>query len=64
MYDYKLQQEGDLELKEGELLTLIEAPTGGEWWKGTVNGVEGWFPKSYVNYVDVKVEEKKKKEGS
>ena len=48
---------------EGEIVTLIEAPAGGDWWKGAVDGKEGWFPKSYVNYIDVKAEEKKKKEG-
>ena len=46
------------------MLTLIEAPAGGDWWKGSVDDREGWFPKNYVEYVDVEEEQKKKKEGT
>ncbi len=63
LYNYKPQAEGDLELFEGEMVTLVEAPAGGDWWRGRLGNTEGWFPKAYVNYVDVGVEQKKKKEG-
>ena len=63
LYDYKPQQTDDLKLKEGDVVTLIEAPAGGDWWKGKVDENEGWFPKSYVEYIDMEAEEKKRKEG-
>ena len=63
LYSYKPQQKDDLELIEGELVALIEAPVGGDWWRGRVRDKEGWFPKTYVDYFDIHEEEKKKKEG-
>lgn len=62
LYSYKPQQKDDLELIEGELVALIEAPVGGDWWRGRVRDKEGWFPKTYVDYFDIHEEEKKKKE--
>ena len=50
-------------LEEGDLVELIETPYGGEWWKGKVQERKGWFPKDYVEYVDLEAEQKKKKEG-
>ena len=64
LYDYDPQREDDLQLVQGEMVTLLEAPAGGTWWRGTVNNKEGWFPKSYVEYVDVKAEEQAKKRGN
>ena len=46
------------------MVMLIEAPTGGDWWRGRVDNREGWFPKSYVDYIDIKAEEKKRKDGT
>ena len=53
----------DLGLEKGEWVTLLEAPYGGEWWRGRVDKREGWFPKSYVEYVDKEEERRKTEEG-
>ena len=63
LHDYSPQNEGDLTLTKGDWITLIEAPYGGEWWQGSVGDKEGWFPKSYVEYVDMQAEKKKLEEG-
>ena len=45
-------------------MTLIETPLGGGWWKGSVEGGgEGWFPRTYVEYVNVEAEKKRQEEG-
>lgn len=44
-------------------MTLLEAPYGGEWWRGQGKSGEGWFPKSHVEYVDRETERKKAVEG-
>ena len=67
VHNYPAHSEGDLELKKGDLVTILEAPYGGDWWKGRVGepegGEEGWFPKSYVRYFDLETEKKKKMDG-
>ena len=64
LYNYKPQNEGDLQLAIGDWVTLKETPYGGDWWRGAVEGKgEGWFPKNYVKYVDVEAEKKKREAG-
>ena len=53
----------DLVLEKGEWVTLLEAPYGGDWWRGQATASEGWFPKSHVEYVDRKAERKMAEEG-
>ena len=47
LYDYASQQEGDLALRAGDRVAVIETVDSG-WWKGYSNGREGWFPAAYV----------------
>ena len=64
LYDFKPQNEDDLELAIGDWVTLRETPLGGNWWRGTVDGKgEGWFPKNFVKYVDVEAEKKRREAG-
>ena len=63
MHSYTPRNEGDLALTVGDWVTLIEAPYGGEWWQGSVGDREGWFPKDYIEYVNVQAEKKKLEEG-
>ena len=53
----------DLGLEKDEWVTLLEAPYGGEWWRGRADKREGWFPKSYVEYVDKEEERRKTERG-
>ena len=64
LYDYKPQNDDDLELAVGDWVTLIETPLGGNWWRGSnEERGEGWFPKNFVKYVDVEAEKKKREAG-
>ena len=63
LHNYVPQTEGDLALTKGDWITLIEAPYGGDWWRGSVGEEVGWFPKTYVEYVDVEAEKKRLQEG-
>lgn len=63
LYNYQPQNSEDLQLVKGEWVVLVEAPYGGEWWRGRQGEREGWFPKNYVEYVDVEQERKKAEEG-
>jgi len=54
-YDYKPQSEGELEIKEGELLYILEQSTEDDWWKARKKAAgededepEGLIPNNYV----------------
>ena len=64
LHHYEPQNEDDLALVPGEYVTLDETPYGGGWWKGTIEGKgTGWFPKTYVDYVDREAERKRRQDG-
>lgn len=46
LYDYKAQQEGDLNLHRGDILRLINQE--GQWWEGSLFDRKGKFPYNYV----------------
>ena len=73
LHDYTPLSNGDLALTQGDWVTLVEAPYGGEWWRGKCDGGEGgeggegrdgWFPKNYVELVDVTAEKRRIQEGA
>lgn len=48
MYDYAPQHEDELQLKRGEVLTVVERRDE-DWWVGrTDDGRKGLFPANYV----------------
>src|SRR3989338_6663398 len=50
LYDYTADDEGEINLKEGDILSVVEIMDGG-WWKGTVLGSDsppGVFPSNFV----------------
>lgn len=51
LYDFVGTQSGDLDLKEGDLVYLIEA-INDNWMQGRIGDREGVFP---VNFIDVKI---------
>ncbi|CCC70844.1 hypothetical protein NCAS_0F03600 [Naumovozyma castellii] len=47
IYPFEPQQQGDLALKPGDKIEVIEKPSP-EWFKGRCNGQTGMFPSNYV----------------
>jgi len=47
LYDYSSEDPGDLEIKEGERVMIIEKPSD-EWWMAEIAGRTGLVPASYV----------------
>lgn len=47
IYPFKPQQDGDLELRAGDKIEVLEKPSP-EWFKGQCNGRVGMFPSNYV----------------
>jgi len=47
LYDYDSGETGDLKLKEGQRILLIEKSSD-DWWTGEVDGDKGLFPATYV----------------
>lgn len=52
IYSYKPANEDELELKEGEIITILnkDLPDKG-WWKGELKGKVGVFPDNFVQVV-------------
>ncbi|VDN05552.1 unnamed protein product [Thelazia callipaeda] len=47
MFDFKLQEEGELGFKRGDIITVTNREDD-NWWEGTLNGKSGMFPATYV----------------
>ncbi|XP_071125571.1 serine-rich adhesin for platelets-like isoform X6 [Mytilus edulis] len=52
LYPYTAQEDSQLNLDLGDVVTLIEK-RGNGWWKGRIKDKEGWFPGSYVEETDI-----------
>lgn len=49
LYDYQAQQPGDLTIRQGDKIEVVDRATDPSgWWLGRLNGVEGNFPANYV----------------
>ncbi|RZC33779.1 SH3 domain-containing kinase-binding protein 1 [Asbolus verrucosus] len=56
-FPYKAQNEDELTLKEGDLVTLLSKDGQDPgWWKGELNGVIGVFPDNFVTVVQINEE--------
>eukprot|EP00057_Strongylocentrotus_purpuratus_P019618 XP_011674092.1 PREDICTED: SH3 domain-containing kinase-binding protein 1 [Strongylocentrotus purpuratus] len=59
IYDYEPKNGDELQLKKGEIVTVIDRDAGDSgWWKGEVNGKTGVFPDNFTEEIS---EEKSKK---
>ncbi|GLD65244.1 SH3 domain-containing protein 21 [Lates japonicus] len=49
MFDYKAKAEDELEMKKGDIVTILRKETEDEgWWEGELNGRCGFFPDNFV----------------
>jgi hypothetical protein len=48
LYNYTPRQEDELDLRAGYKLTVIDAISDKDWWKGKCFGAVGVFPSNYV----------------
>ena len=46
-FDFEPQEEGELRLRKGDVITVLDR-SDANWWKGICNGKEGMFPVPYV----------------
>ena len=52
LFPYTAQEEDELSLKEGQLITIITKYCEDEgWWKGEIDGKVGLFPDNFVEIV-------------
>lgn len=48
LYDFRPQEATDLSFKQGDIIRILNDE--GTWWKGELDGAEGSFPSTYVEY--------------
>lgn len=54
LYDFATSNDGEMGLSAGELVEVTQKEEGGGWWLVKKNGVEGWAPSTYLEYVPPK----------
>eukprot|EP00126_Sphaerothecum_destruens_P011472 Sdes_comp20914_c0_seq2m18252 len=48
LYDYVASEQDGLSFSMGDVIQVVSKSESG-WWKGVLNGHEGWFPSNYVD---------------
>jgi len=48
LYDYVAEAETDLSFGEGDIINILDDTDPSGWWKGELNGAEGFFPSNFV----------------
>ena len=62
LFPYTAQEEDELSLKEGQLITIITKDCEDEgWWKGEIEGKVGLFPDNFVKRVSQNMSEEVKR---
>ena len=51
LYDFEPQEEGELRMRKGDIVTVVEK-VDQNWWKGTCGSHSGLFPAPYVKEVE------------
>lgn len=51
MYDFNPTEDGELRLRKGDLVDVLDNTTFADWWKGAFEGRIGIFPSNYVSTV-------------
>ncbi|XP_055887611.1 SH3 domain-containing kinase-binding protein 1-like isoform X6 [Biomphalaria glabrata] len=60
-FEYQAEQEDELSLKVGDIITNVVTAEGG-WWEGELNGKKGMFPENFVKLVKRREPASSKKE--
>ena len=47
-FDFEPKESGELRLRKGDIITVLDKTLDDNWWKGSCNGQEGLFPITYV----------------
>ena len=51
LYDYERDHETGLSFQQGDIIQIItQLPSG--WWDGVLNGMRGFFPSNYCEYIN------------
>ena len=62
LFPYTAQEEDELSLQEGQLITIITKHCEDEgWWKGEIDGNVGLFPDNFVEIVSQNMAEEVKR---
>ncbi|XP_026769937.3 SH3 domain-containing protein 21 isoform X1 [Pangasianodon hypophthalmus] len=60
MFDYTANAEDELDLKKGDIVTIINKVNDDEgWWEGEVNGRRGFFPDNFVMIIPMEALQEK-----
>ena len=57
IYKYEAQREDELEMFEGDVITVLDENAMEGWWRGSLHGKEGLFPNNFVELMDESVNE-------
>jgi len=53
-FDFQATDAGDLGMKQGQVVIVLDKVGNGDWWKGrNADGKEGIFPSNYVEVLDI-----------
>lgn len=50
-FDYSKEEEGELSIRRGDIIVLLDN-SDEQWWYGETNGSVGYFPASYVTILN------------
>ena len=60
LYDFTPTDHGELQLRKGDVVDVLDHTTFPDWWKGSFNGNLGIFPSNYVERIGSGVVERVK----
>jgi len=51
LYDFAGETETDLPFYAGDTITVLDQSDPSGWWEGELNGVRGFFPSNFVEFI-------------
>jgi signal transducing adaptor molecule len=62
LFEFNGSEEGELAIKEGDIIQVHDCTTFPDWWMGTLNGIHGIFPANYVEKIATEFERERDRE--